>query len=127
MVSKDVNLKESWGFIVDPLLLEGLRYVEEVLLGVKTSAVITATKLGSMTSAERVSLPIEIRSWTLFSKTSPPFWPALSLRSHFKNSSILLTRASGSYVIKNSRKSKDTSRHLNCSECGRSAAPSCGT
>jgi hypothetical protein len=58
MVSKEVNLKESCGFIVEPLLLEGLRYAVEVLLGVKTSAVITATKLGSMTSADRVSLPI---------------------------------------------------------------------
>lgn len=42
----------------EPELLEGLLEAEEVFEEDKTSAVITATKLGSMTSAERVSLPI---------------------------------------------------------------------
>jgi hypothetical protein len=41
----------------DPELLEGLLEAEEVFAD-KTSAVSTATKLGSITSAERVSLPI---------------------------------------------------------------------
>jgi len=57
MISNAFSLKEISGVSIELLVLEGRLATEEPLDGVKTSAVMTATKFGSITSAERVSLP----------------------------------------------------------------------
>ena len=72
MISKAFSLKEISGVSTELLVLEGRLPTEDALDGVKTSTVMTATKFGSITSADSVSLPSYKRSLTLLYSASPP-------------------------------------------------------
>ena len=61
-VSNAFNLKEISVVTIALLVLEGRLATDDPFEGVNTSAVMTATKFGSITSAERVSFPSWIRS-----------------------------------------------------------------